>query len=182
VCGIAGTPGLDQDVAPVASLPAARVSARPAGPGCTHTAVIETGFDPDMNGAVMDVIVDIRLGSPTFARWEAVHLSSQNQRGVFISAELGHAFTGLSASATLIYLCSTPYAPTFEHAVNPSDPAIGITWPGRTRTILSDRDAATTALDAVARSGLLPSQIAFDAHVAGLCRPSGVPDTRGAGP
>lgn len=80
-------------------------------------------------GAIIDVIVDLRVGSPSLATWKAVQLDDQTRRAVFISEGLGHAFAALSHEATVMYLCSTLYAPGIEHGVHPLDPALGITWP-----------------------------------------------------
>lgn len=121
-----------------------------------------------VRGAVMDVVVDIRVGSPTYARWSAVTLDDETGRAIFISEGLGHAFAVLSTTATLIYLCSTPYAPAIEHTINPFDPAIGIAWPDNTLAILSEKDTAAPPLAEMARAGLLPSQHACDLHAAGL--------------
>ena len=93
-----------------------------------------------LSGAILDVVVDLRTGSPGYGRWEAVRLDDENRRSLFISEGLGHAFTALSETATVVYLCSTPYAPGREHGVHPLDPAVGIAWPAaasrscRTRT------------------------------------------------
>ena len=87
-----------------------------------------------VSGAVLDVIVDIRVGSPSYGRWEAVRLDDTGRRAVFLSAGLGHAFMALSDEATVIYLCSTPYTPGREHGVHPLDPDIGIEWPSGYRT------------------------------------------------
>ena len=62
-------------------------------------------------GAILDVVVDLRTGSPTFADWAAVQLDDENRRAVFLSEGLGHAFMALSDQATVLYLCSTPYSP-----------------------------------------------------------------------
>lgn len=70
------------------------------------------------SGAILDVVIDLRLGSPTYGRWEAVRLDDQTRRAVFISEGLGHAFAALSPQATVMYLCSTPYAPGVEHGVH----------------------------------------------------------------
>ncbi|MEW2305456.1 dTDP-4-dehydrorhamnose 3,5-epimerase family protein, partial [Streptomyces sp. NPDC006655] len=59
-----------------------------------------------VRGAVLDVIVDIRVGSPTFGRWEAVRLDEENRHAVFLSEGLGHAFMALTDDATVVYLCS----------------------------------------------------------------------------
>jgi dTDP-4-dehydrorhamnose 3,5-epimerase len=108
------------------------------------------------SGAIVDVVVDLRVGSPTYARWEAVRLDDESRRAVFISEGLGHAFVALSSTATVMYLCSTPFAPGIEHGVHPLDPAIGIAWPQDVQAILSEKDAAAPSLDEAARAGMLP--------------------------
>ena len=113
-------------------------------------------------GAVLDVVVDVRTGSPTFGRWDAVLLDDADHRVVYLSEGLGHAFMSLEDDSTVLYLCSTPYAPEREHGVNPLDPRIGITWPvtgrdGRPLTpVISEKDAAAPGLELAERSGLLP--------------------------
>ena len=84
-----------------------------------------------VSGAVLDVVVDVRVGSPTFGKWDSVLLDDIDRRGIFISEGLGHAFMSLAEGSTVVYLCSTPYAPGREHGVHPLDPAIGIEWPTR---------------------------------------------------
>jgi dTDP-4-dehydrorhamnose 3,5-epimerase len=108
------------------------------------------------SGAIIDVVVDIRVGSPTFARWEAVRLDDQTRRAVFISEGLGHAFVAVSPKATVMYLCSTPFAPGIEHGVHPLDQQIGIAWPADVQAILSAKDAAAPSLAEAERAGLLP--------------------------
>lgn len=112
-------------------------------------------------GAVLDVVVDVRVGSPTYGRWEAVELDDVSRRAVYLSEGLGHAFMALEDNTVVAYLCSAPYAPDREHVVHPLDPAVGIAWPrvGRTgatlEPLLSDRDAAAPSLAAVAELGVL---------------------------
>src|SRR5690554_1677830 len=65
-------------------------------------------------GAVLDVVVDLRVGSPTFGAWDAVRLDDVERRAVLIAEGLGHAFCALTDEATVTYLCSTPYAPAIE--------------------------------------------------------------------
>jgi dTDP-4-dehydrorhamnose 3,5-epimerase len=110
-------------------------------------------------GAILDVVVDLRAGSPSFGKWEAVRLDAESRRAVFLAEGLGHAFMALSDGATALYLCSTPYAPGREHGVNPLDPAIGIAWPigDGLVPVLSDKDAAAPTLDEALRAGQLPS-------------------------
>jgi dTDP-4-dehydrorhamnose 3,5-epimerase len=118
-------------------------------------------------GAVMDVVVDLRVGSSTFLSWEAVQLDDESRRAVFLTEGLGHAFVALSPQATVMYLCSTPYAPAIEHGVDPFDPEIGIAWPQDMEFVLSGKDAAAPSADQARRAGLLP---AFDACAAVTAR------------
>ena len=108
-----------------------------------------------VRGAVLDVVVDLRVGSPTFGQWEGVRLDDADRRAVYLSEGLGHGFCALSDEATLTYLCSTTYSPEREHGVHPLDAELGIDWPVAT-PLLSDRDAAAPTLAEAAERGLLP--------------------------
>jgi dTDP-4-dehydrorhamnose 3,5-epimerase len=121
-----------------------------------------------VQGAILDVVVDIRVGSPSYGRWEAVRLDDESRQALFISEGLGHAFTALSDQATVIYLCSTPYAPGREHGVNPLDPAIGIRWPADAEPVLSGKDAAAPTLAQARAAGLLPDYRDCEAYLDGL--------------
>ena len=116
-----------------------------------------------VRGAALDVVVDIRVGSPTFGRWDSVLLDDVDRRQVYLAEGLGHAFMALEDDTTIVYLCSTPYAPERERTVHPLDPALGITWPDRRRdgapleVVLSDRDAAAPSLADAVRDGILPT-------------------------
>lgn len=113
-------------------------------------------------GALLDVIVDIRVGSPTFGQWDSVLLDDVDRRAVFVSEGLGHAFVALEDGTTINYLCSATYNPQREHGINPLDPALGITWPttGRDGTafepLLSPKDTAAPTLAEAEAAGLLP--------------------------
>ncbi len=126
-------------------------------------------------GVVMDVVVNLRTGSPGYGHWEAVTISGDDHRAVVISEGLGHAFMALSASATVVYLCSAPYSPPAEHTVHALDPAIGIRWPQDVPVTLSDRDAAAPSLAEAAAAGLLPG---YPACAAQLARARGRPPGR----
>ena len=106
-------------------------------------------------GSLVDVIVDIRIGSPTYGQWDSVVLDDVDRRCVYIAEGLGHGFCATSDDATLTYLCSQTYSPTGEHGVHPLDPEIGIVWPTGA-PVLSDRDAAAPTLAQAAANGLLP--------------------------
>jgi dTDP-4-dehydrorhamnose 3,5-epimerase len=123
-----------------------------------------------LRGAVFDVVVDIRVGSPTFGRWDSVLLDDRDHRSIYISEGLAHGFVALQADSTVSYLCSAGYDPHREHTILATDPAFGIEWPavdGADPT-LSDRDAQAPTLDEVAASGLLPTWADAQAFVADL--------------
>jgi dTDP-4-dehydrorhamnose 3,5-epimerase len=110
-------------------------------------------------GAILDVVVDLRAGSPTFGSWETVRLDDEGRKALFLAEGLGHGFQALSDSATVLYLCSTPYAAGREHGVNPMDPAIGIGWRPVEEAgdpVLSDKDLAAPSLDEALKAGQLP--------------------------
>lgn len=110
-----------------------------------------------VQGSVFDVVVDIRVGSPTFGRWDSVLLDDTDRRTVYLSEGLAHGFLALQDDSTVMYLCSAPYSPNREHTVAATDPAIGIDWPMTPdRLMLSGRDAAAPALADVRAAGLLP--------------------------
>jgi dTDP-4-dehydrorhamnose 3,5-epimerase len=106
-------------------------------------------------GAVLDVIVDLRVGSPTFGRWEGVQLDDVDRRAVYISEGLGHGFCALTDDATLTYFCSETFNPSGEHGVHPLDPDLAISWPAE-RPQLSARDAAAPSLATMRDEGRLP--------------------------
>jgi dTDP-4-dehydrorhamnose 3,5-epimerase len=116
-------------------------------------------------GAVLDVAVDLRAGSPTFGQWRLAHLGSGDAEGksVLISAGLGHAYMALTDDTVVVYLCSMPYDPAADHVINALDPALRIPWPvdgliidGRPGPIRSHKDKAAPTLDEAKRAGILP--------------------------
>jgi dTDP-4-dehydrorhamnose 3,5-epimerase len=109
-----------------------------------------------LRGAVLDVVVDIRVGSPTFAQWDSVLLDDKDHRSIYISEGLAHGFVALQDDSTVSYLCSAGYSPQREHTICPTDPVIGVDWPVTDPT-LSDRDAAAPTLAEVQAAGLLPT-------------------------
>ena len=111
-----------------------------------------------LHGAVFDVIVDIRTGSPTFGTWDAVMLDARTHRSVYLSEGLGHAFLALEDNSTVMYLCSAGYAPGREHTINALDPALNIAWPTiHGQPSLSERDRQAPTLAQVQAAGLLPT-------------------------
>lgn len=110
-----------------------------------------------VRGAVLDVAVDIREGSPTFGEWASLELDEHDRRAIYLAEGLGHAFLALTDEATVTYLCSEPYRPEGEHEINPLDPALNIDWPSDVAPLLSDKDAAAPTLAEARERGLLPS-------------------------
>jgi dTDP-4-dehydrorhamnose 3,5-epimerase len=113
------------------------------------------------SGALMDFIIDIRVGSPTFGRWDAVRLDADRRAAVYLCEGLGHAFVALEPDTVAMYLCSEVYNPTGERGINPLDPALGIDFaqylePGA-ELILSDKDTDAPSLARARADGLLPS-------------------------
>ena len=82
-----------------------------------------------IRGAVWDVAIDLRAGSPTFLKWHAEELSAENRRSLLIPEGFAHGFQTLTDDCELLYLHSVPYAPASEGALNARDSALGITWP-----------------------------------------------------
>ncbi|MBL1105864.1 dTDP-4-dehydrorhamnose 3,5-epimerase family protein [Streptomyces sp. 5-8] len=110
-----------------------------------------------VRGAVLDVVVDVRVGSPGFGRWEAVRLDDTTHGCVYLSEGLGHAFMALEDDSTVVYLCSEGYAPEREYGIDPLDPALAVDWPEGLAPRLSAKDAAAPTLEEAGRMGLLPS-------------------------
>jgi dTDP-4-dehydrorhamnose 3,5-epimerase len=124
-----------------------------------------------LHGRVLDVVVDIRVGSPTFGRWDSVVLDSRDRRSVYIAEGLGHAFLALQDDSTVMYLCSAPYNADREHTVNALDPALGIEWAGLDgEPIMSDRDRAAPMLAQTQAAGVLPTWAATKDFVEALRR------------
>ena len=98
-----------------------------------------------LRGRVLDVAVDVRVGSPNFGRHVAVELSEENRRQLWVPRGFAHGFAVLSESADFFYKCDEFYSPKDEISVRWDDPAIGIDW-GVTNPSLSAKDAAAPSL------------------------------------
>jgi dTDP-4-dehydrorhamnose 3,5-epimerase len=105
-------------------------------------------------GSILDVIVDLRVGSPTFGRWDSVVLDDVERACVFISEGLGHLFMATSESATVSYLTTDRYRPGSEHGLNPLDEQLALGLPAA--ALLSAKDAAAPTLSEARASGILP--------------------------
>jgi len=108
-------------------------------------------------GALLDVVLDIRFGSPTFGVWDTVHLDPIEFRAVYVPEGVAHGVMALEDDSVISYLCSTGYNPGREHGLDPLDPAVGLPWPAEVEIVMSDKDRAAPSLAAARESGLLPS-------------------------
>ena len=98
-----------------------------------------------LQGEVFDVVVDIRVGSPTFGLWFGHYLSAENKEQLWIPEGFAHGFCVTSDSALLHYKCTNYYSADSDMSLRWDDPAIGINWPVDT-PILSDKDAHASVL------------------------------------
>jgi dTDP-4-dehydrorhamnose 3,5-epimerase len=101
-----------------------------------------------LRGRVLDVAVDVRLGSPNFGRSVAVELSEENHRQLWVPRGFAHGFAVLSEMADFFYKCDDLYSPKDEITVRWNDPAIGISW-GVESPSLSPKDAAAPLLSEI---------------------------------
>src|SRR5688572_7590607 len=106
-----------------------------------------------VRGAVFDVAVDIRKGSPTFGKWFGVELSEENQRMLWVPEGFAHGFWVLRDDTDVLYKCTALYQPAAEQSILWNDPEIGIAWP-EGDPILSAKDAAAPRLS---KAPVLPS-------------------------
>ena len=97
-------------------------------------------------GEILDVIVDLRKGSPTFGKWHGEILNPKNHKVMSIPNGVGHAFMALEDNSTVVYLCDQRYNPSGEREINPLDPDIGIEWPNNIAPLLSPKDEAAPRL------------------------------------
>jgi dTDP-4-dehydrorhamnose 3,5-epimerase len=112
-----------------------------------------------LSGAVLDVVVDLRTGSPEFGSWHMERLDQEHRAAIYIPSGAGHAFLALTDDTTMLYLLSQVHDPAGEQRVNPLDPALGIPWPADITPVLSSRDTRAPGLAQAVQAGLLPTGI-----------------------
>lgn len=106
-------------------------------------------------GRLLDVVVDLRVGSPTFGEWDAVELSSDRFNSMYLAEGLGHALMALEDGTITAYMCSEGFNPKAERAVHPL--SLGLPWPADVTPLLSPKDTAAPTLEEARDAGLLPS-------------------------
>ena len=109
-----------------------------------------------VRGAVLDLLLDLRVGSPTFGAVATNRLDPDSATAVYVPEGVGHGFLALTEGACVTYLCSTPYRPGTPFAVHPLDPELALPWGLTGPPILSEQDAAAPTLAEAQRLGLLP--------------------------
>lgn len=108
-------------------------------------------------GKVLDFVVDVRVGSPTFGKWESVLLSPETRTSVFISEGLGHAFVSLSDESVVNYLVTETFSPKVERGINPLDPSLGLEFGiPSSELVLSEKDLNAPNLVDLESQELLP--------------------------
>lgn len=116
-------------------------------------------------GAVLDFVVDIRVGSPTFGQWDSVLLDDVDRRAIYIGEGLGHCFVALTENATVSYLVSDTYNAGREHGIDPLDPEVALVFPEAAGELsLSPKDTDAPSLSDAAALGLLPTWRDAKAH------------------
>lgn len=121
-----------------------------------------------LSGSVIDFVVDIRTGSPTFGEWDSVLLDAVDRRAVYVAEGLGHCFIALEDDTTVMYLCSAAYNPGREHGIHPLDPDVALEFPPGIEPLLSPKDSAAASLTEAEAQGLLPSYADCRAFYASL--------------
>jgi dTDP-4-dehydrorhamnose 3,5-epimerase len=126
------------------------------------------------HGAVLDYVIDIRVGSPTFGQWDSVLLDGVDRRAIYLAEGLGHAFVALTDDATVSYLVTDTFDAEREHGIDPLDPEIGLVFPPEAgEALLSPKDTAAPGLSEAADAGLLPTWDDMRAFYASLDQQGG---------
>lgn len=122
----------------------------------TNSPIGQAKYVSCTQGEIIDVVLDIRVGSPTFGKHISVTLSEENQQSLFIPKDLGHAFWVTSDDARVTYLCSSEYDAKNDKSINPMDDSLALPWSGSPDLVVSEKDlAAPTLKDAQVRN-ILP--------------------------
>ena len=108
-------------------------------------------------GEIDDYIIDVRIGSPTFGKWERVRLSSEIGNSVLLGTNLAHAFQVVSPIATVCYAVTAEFNPDAEKAIHPLCSTLGISWKTQVDILLSEKDQSAPSLNEQTKLGLLPN-------------------------
>ncbi|MEU7181105.1 MULTISPECIES: dTDP-4-dehydrorhamnose 3,5-epimerase family protein [Streptomyces] len=131
-------------------------------------------------GRSLDIVVDVRVGSPTYGCWDSVLLDQQDFKGVYFPVGVGHAFLALEDDTVMSYMLSGEYVPQNELAVSAFDPALGLPVPDGQEAVLSERDTVAPTLEAAREAGTLPEYVACQEAEAALWPTAHAPGRPGA--
>lgn len=109
-----------------------------------------------VRGALLDVVVDVRTGAPTFGRHVSNVLTPENGTAVLVDEGMAHGFQALTDDATICYVLTTSYVPGTQFGIDPLDPELALPWDLTEPPLVSDRDAAAPTLAQAAAAGFLP--------------------------
>ena len=109
-----------------------------------------------VHGAILDIAIDVRIGSPTYGKYEQVKLIAGDGQAMFLRHDLAHAFQALEDNTVVSYLVSSEYAPKNEREISPSCDSLNIQWSRELQPIMSSKDHGAPDLRALANSHLLP--------------------------
>ncbi|MBT3165345.1 dTDP-4-dehydrorhamnose 3,5-epimerase family protein [Streptomyces sp. Vc74B-19] len=109
-----------------------------------------------VRGALRDIVVDLRIGSPTFGEHRVNVLDADSGRSVYVPEGVGHGFLALTDDACICYVVSSTYVPGTQIDINPLDPDLGLPWDCPAPPLISDKDAKAPTVAEAVRAGLLP--------------------------
>ncbi|MFF8608676.1 dTDP-4-dehydrorhamnose 3,5-epimerase family protein [Streptomyces sp. NPDC015346] len=124
-----------------------------------HTVALPPGqakYVTCVQGALRDVIVDLRIGSPAFGRHHVCTLDAESGRSLYIPEGVGHGFLALADDTRICYVMSTVYAPGTQIDINPLDPELGLPWAYSEPPLMSEKDAGARSLAETVAAGVLP--------------------------
>ena len=120
------------------------------------------------HGAVVDYVIDIRVGSPTFGQWDRVLLDTVDRKAIYLAEGLGHAFVALTDNATVSYLVTDVFNAPREHGINPLDSDVALVFPTDIEPLVGPKDVSAPSLSEAAASGILPTWDDTRAYYASL--------------
>ncbi|MGW0555401.1 dTDP-4-dehydrorhamnose 3,5-epimerase family protein [Streptomyces sp. NPDC002926] len=115
----------------------------------------QTKYVTCVRGALRDIVVDLRVGSPTFGAHHVTLLDAESGRCVYVPEGVGHGFLSLTDDACICYVVSTPYVPGTQIDINPLDPDLALPWGFSEPPLMSEKDAKAPGAHAALASGLL---------------------------
>ncbi|MFJ1597424.1 dTDP-4-dehydrorhamnose 3,5-epimerase family protein [Streptomyces sp. NPDC088261] len=136
-------------------------------------------------GKALDLVVDLRVGSPTFGTWDSVLLDQEDFRAVYLPVGVGHAYVALHDDTVMSYTLSGSYVPENELALSFFDPDLKLPLPDGIEPLVSERDRVAPSLAEAATQGLLPRYgrcLEIEAELTAVCRTPGTPGAEPGAP